>query len=107
MPEEMYGESDDAAPAPPPGDKPPGPPKEKSSGKTAVVPIDIFPGGPPEPGDVCEFEAIAVHGQEVELRYVEHNEEETKGEGEAPPPEAAMGGGGPPKGGDGDMGGMY
>jgi hypothetical protein len=105
MPDEMYGESDDAAPAPPPGDKPPGPPKDKeSAGKTAVVPVDIFPGGPPEPGDVCEFRAVAVHGQEVELEYVEHDEKEAKEE--APPAEAATGGG-PPEGGGGDMGGMY
>ena len=97
MPDDMYGESDDAAPTPPPGDKPPGPPKDKeSAGKTAVLPVDVFPGGPPEPGDVCEFETVAVHGQEVEVRYMEHKEEE------APPAEAAMGGGGPPEGG-GDM----
>lgn len=87
------------APKPAPEDKP----QEHDDGKTAVLPVDIFPGGPPKPGDRCEFEAVAVHGEEVQVRYVEHDEKEEGPEGGEPPAEPESGPPGPPD----EMAGRY
>lgn len=52
-----------AAPAPDAAE-----PKEES-GPTALVPKTLFAGKEAKPGDVFDFEVVAVHEGEVEIKY--------------------------------------
>lgn len=57
--------------------------KEQEQVQTAIVPVSIFPGGPPKPGDDCMFTVVRVHGDEVELEYKnEETEEPTENDSE-------------------------
>lgn len=73
---------------------PPGPPpkeKEEPAENSALVPLSVFPGETPSPGDVCKFRVVHVYEDEAEIEYVkedgmdedeEGEEEGEEGEGE-------------------------
>lgn len=49
--------------------------------KTTDVPLALFPGGPPKPGDVCGFKVVAVNADAgtVTVAYADKGDEEMGG----------------------------
>lgn len=48
----------------------------EDSGETSILPMSFFQGKEVEPGKKCEVEVVAVYGDEVEVKYVEHREKD-------------------------------
>lgn len=45
----------------------------EETSETSILPVSFFQGKELEPGKKCEVEVVAVYGDEVEVRYVEHD----------------------------------
>jgi hypothetical protein len=80
-----YGNFDEEEAAPPRADGDMGGEGDEhmEEGNTSVLPKSFFEGKELEPGTQCKVEIVAVHGDDVEVKYVPHedNEEEDGTEG--------------------------
>lgn len=47
---------------------------DKAEGETSILPMSFFGGKEIKPGKRCQIEVVHTYGDEVEVRYVPHNE---------------------------------
>ena len=80
MAEDYYPGSDGGDAAPPASDMAQEPADESAEKESFLIPKSALGGKEPNPGDECTFRIVKVHGDEVEVEYVDSEKDESMGD---------------------------
>lgn len=71
MVNDLYDSESDATQSKPPADM-----GDMEGGPTGLLPKDFFVGKEPTPGSICSVQIVKVYDDQVEVKYISHDQEE-------------------------------